>query len=151
MANKSNKKEWMKGEIEELICLYCSKVELWDVTSVEYKDRLKKISDYKEMTEKFNTTVEAIRKKLHNLRNQFNPELKKSRTTKSLQGTDELYVSQWPYHNSLKFMQGSFDCRPAIGNIAMIAARDSWWMIIQTTGVRTHIGAVSTKHQSVAF
>ncbi|XP_055629874.1 dynein regulatory complex protein 1 homolog isoform X3 [Toxorhynchites rutilus septentrionalis] len=32
-----------------------------------------------------------------------------------------------------------------------IAARDSWWMIIQTTGIRTHIGAVFTKHQSVPF
>lgn len=70
----SDKKEWFKGEIEDLINMYHGKPELWDVTSNIYKNRVKKQDAVKEMAEEFNTTVEEIQRKIHNLRNQFNSE-----------------------------------------------------------------------------
>ncbi|XP_031329964.1 uncharacterized protein LOC116160947 [Photinus pyralis] len=73
------KKEWLKAEIEELIIMYQGKPVLWDVTSNIYKNRVKKQDAYQEMAEEFNTTIEEIQRKIHNLRNQFNSEFKKSK------------------------------------------------------------------------
>lgn len=123
--NNKNKKEWLKVEVEELINIYHSKAELWDVTCKSYKDRVKKHNGLKEMAEQFSTTAEEIQRKIHNIRNQFNSEFKKTRTTKSGQGTDELYVSKWPYYNLLLFLQGGSACKPAIGNLPMVSEKQN--------------------------
>ncbi|XP_031327793.1 uncharacterized protein LOC116159041 isoform X2 [Photinus pyralis] len=119
------KKEWLKAEIEELIIMYQGKPVLWDVKSNIYKNRVKKQDAYQEMAEEFNTTVEEIQRKIHNLRNQFNSEFKKSKKKQSGQGTDELYVSKWPYYNLLLFLQGSSECKTATGNFEKDATENN--------------------------
>ena len=115
MAVNNNKKEWLEAEIDELIELYHVKPELWDIKSKVYRDRVKKQNAFTEISEKF--SIEEITRKIHNLRNQFNSELKKATKKKSGDGTDELYISKWPYLNSLIFLQGGSICRSAVGNI----------------------------------
>ncbi|XP_028131331.1 uncharacterized protein LOC114327031 [Diabrotica virgifera virgifera] len=112
-----DKKEWLKADVEQLIYLYQCKPELWDITSEIYKDKLKKQNAYKELAEDFNTTVEEIQRKIHNLRTQFNNEVKKLNKTKSGQSTGEVF--KWPYYKSLLFLQGGLICRPAKRNFAM--------------------------------
>ena len=116
MAVNNNKKEWLEAEIDELIELYHAKPELWDIKSKVYRDRVKKQNAFTEISEKFSTTIEEITRKIHNLMNQFNSELKKATKKKSGDGTDELYISKWPYFNSLLFLQGGSICRSAVGN-----------------------------------
>jgi hypothetical protein len=55
----SEKKEWLKTEIEELIDLYHNKPVLWDVEDKVYRDRIKKRDALVEMAEIFATSIEA--------------------------------------------------------------------------------------------
>lgn len=116
-----NKKEWLKSEVDDLINVYRSKPELWDVKNQVYKDRVKKKDAFKEIADKFCTSVEEITRKIHNLRNQFNNELKKSMKKKSGQGSDDLYVSKWPYFKSLSFLKTSLETRATSGNINTVS------------------------------
>lgn len=108
------KKEWLKSEVEELIRSYQSKPLLWDITIKDYKSRPKKRDTLEELALKFDTTPEEITRKIHNLRNQFNNELKKIAKG---QGTNEPYVSRWPQFMSLTFLQPSMHFRTPRGNI----------------------------------
>ncbi|KAK4881510.1 hypothetical protein RN001_004829 [Aquatica leii] len=83
--------------------MYHNKTKLWDVKSKVYKDR---------------TTVKDITRKIHNLRNQFINEMKKTAKKKSGQSIDDLYISKWPYFKSLLFLPVGLICRLPIGNIA---------------------------------
>jgi len=116
-----DKKEWLKSEIDQLINMYHNKPELWDVKSKVYKDRMKKRDALDEIATTFETTVEEITRKIHNLRNQFNSEFKKTTKKKSGQGLDELYTSKWPYFKSLLFLQKGLICRSTTGNIATVS------------------------------
>lgn len=118
-----DKKEWLKAEIDELINMYHGKPELWDVKCKVYKDRVKKHNALTEIAGELNTTIEEIQRKIHNLRNQFNSEFKKITKTKSGQGTNELYVSKWPYYKSLLFLQGGFVCKSTIGNLPTVSKK----------------------------
>jgi len=117
-----DKKEWLKSEIDQLINMYHNKPELWDVKSKVYKDRVKKRDALDEIATTFET-VEEITRKIHNLRNQFNSEFKKTTKKKSGQGSDELYTSKWPYFKSLLFLQKDLICRSTTGNIATVSKR----------------------------
>lgn len=116
LINNNNKKQWLKAEIDELIDLYHAKPELWDIKSKIYRNRVKKQSALVEIAENFRTTVEEITRKIHNLRNQFNSELKKAAKKKTGEGTDELYISKWPYFNSLVLIQGEQFLQPNFQN-----------------------------------
>jgi len=113
-----DKKEWLKSEIDQLINMYHNKPELWDVKS---KDRVKKRDALDEIATTFETTVKEITRKIHNLRNQFNSEFKKTTKKKSGQGSDELYTSKWLYFKSLLFLQKGLICRSTTGNIATVS------------------------------
>nr|CAH7753080.1 unnamed protein product [Callosobruchus chinensis] len=73
--------------------MYHNKPELWDVKSKIYQNRTKKQEALDQIAAKFQTTIEEMTRKIHNLRNQFNSELKKTRKKKSGQSTDEVYLS----------------------------------------------------------
>ncbi|XP_014362329.2 uncharacterized protein LOC106713939 [Papilio machaon] len=94
---------WPAEEIKSLISYYESLPELWQVSNPDYKNRVKKSAAVDSLAEQFNTTAFEINRKLHNLRTQFNNELRKLKK-KSGQGTDENYTSNWEYFTSLKFL-----------------------------------------------
>lgn len=81
------------------------------------------------MAAKFETTTDEISRKIHNLRNQFNNELKKVSKKKSGQGTDDLYTSKWPYYKYLLFLQSGLICRSSIGNIATVSTQNKFYFI----------------------
>ncbi|XP_013172745.1 PREDICTED: uncharacterized protein LOC106121578 [Papilio xuthus] len=91
---------WPAEEIKSLILSYESLPELWQVSNPDYKNRVKKSTAVDSLAEQFNTTAFEINRKLHNLRTQFNNELRKLRK----KGTDENCGSNWEYFTSLKFL-----------------------------------------------
>lgn len=116
----SGKKEWTRAEVLELISCYEQQQCLWNVHCKEYKNKLAKSDAFKELSVKFLTTVEEITRKIHNLRNQFNTELKKINSKKSGQGSDDNYISKWPYFKNLLFIKTTLQTRQTIGNMVSI-------------------------------
>ncbi|KAK9745091.1 Alcohol dehydrogenase transcription factor Myb/SANT-like [Popillia japonica] len=95
---------WTKEETAELITVYEENSILWDTKNVEYRNREKKNKIFLEIAKKFNCSADEIQRKLHNLRNQVSRELKKIRKKKSGDGTDDNYISNWPYFKALQFL-----------------------------------------------
>lgn len=112
-----NKKEWTRAEVTDLIACYEQHPCLWNVLSNEYKNKIIKSDAFKKLSEKFGTSVEEITRKIHNLRNQFNTELKKINSKKSGQGSDDNYETKWPYFKNLLFIKTSLQTRQTTGNM----------------------------------
>ena len=114
--------EWIREEIEQLITEYEARPLLWDVLSVDYRNRIKKAETWTSLAEKMGKEVAEVQRKMHNLRNQFNQELKKkSREQKSGQGTDQTnsntYTTKWPYFQALMFIKNGLLTRKSAGNL----------------------------------
>ena len=114
---KMAKREWSRDEIEEIIVEYEGRPSLWDVCSPEYRDRNKKIEAWTTLAVKLDREIGEVQRKIHNLRNQFCQELKKSCEAKSGQATAQTSKSKWPYFDSLKFIQGAVAARKSSGNL----------------------------------
>lgn len=99
-----SKRVWSKEETYSLIESIQECPELWNVKAKEYRDRNKKQKALKNLAEKYDTTEAEIQRKLHNLRTQFNQEIKKVKKRKSGDGVDDLYKSSWEYFDALKFL-----------------------------------------------
>ncbi|KAJ8942302.1 hypothetical protein NQ314_010098 [Rhamnusium bicolor] len=112
-----DKKVWTNAEVKILISLYEENPILWDVRSATYRNRNKKQEMLELIATKLNTNVNEITRKLHNLRSQFMQEVKKLKIKKSGAGTDEVYISNWPYFSALKFMQRSVDNTETTDNL----------------------------------
>lgn len=97
-------KKWSDMETRKLIALYEENEILWNVTSKDYRNRVKKHEAIRAISNKLKVDTPEVQRKLHNLRSQYNSELKKLRTKTSGQGTDEVYVPNWPYFAALKFI-----------------------------------------------
>lgn len=65
--------------------------------SPSYRNQNKKQDALKLIANKFNTDINEISRNLHNLRSQFMQEIKKMKIKKSGAGSDEEYISNWPY------------------------------------------------------
>ena len=83
-----------------------------------------RVSRQKQKTEAWTTLavkldreISEVQRKIHNLRNQFCQELKKSGETTSGQATAQTCKSRWPYFNSLKFIKGAVAARKSTGNL----------------------------------
>ncbi|KAJ8888529.1 hypothetical protein PR048_008020 [Dryococelus australis] len=98
------RKEWARSDVKELISDYESRPVLCDVNTTEYRDRCRKHA-LKELAEEYKIEIQEITMKIHNLRNKFNIEFKKSQKNKSGQETDEKYVSKWPHYYAMLFIQ----------------------------------------------
>ena len=114
---KMAKQEWSRVDIEEMIVEYEGRPSLWDVCSPEYRDRNKKTEAWKTLAVKLDREIGEVQRKIHNLRNQFCQELKKSGETKSGQATAQTSKSRWPYFDSLKFIKGAVAARKYTGNL----------------------------------
>ncbi|CAK1595409.1 unnamed protein product [Parnassius mnemosyne] len=73
--------EWNKENIALLIEHFKEKRELWDSTSVHFKDRNKKHDAWMDLADKFDTERSVIEKKMRSLIGQFQRELKKEELT----------------------------------------------------------------------
>ncbi|KAJ8889588.1 hypothetical protein PR048_009088 [Dryococelus australis] len=92
------RKEWARSDVEELISDYVSRPVLRGINTTEYRNRCRKHDALKELAEKYKTEIQEVKRKIHNLHNQFNSEFKKSQKNKSGQGTDEKCVSKGPHY-----------------------------------------------------
>lgn len=111
------KKVWTNEEIRMLIYFYEENPVLWNVRSPSYRNRNTKQEALKLIATKFNTDVNEITRKLHNLRSQFMQEIKKTKSKKSGAGSDEVYISKWPYFSALKFIERSVDNSETTDNL----------------------------------
>lgn len=100
------KKLWSMTDTNQLIFMYENRPELWNVKCKHYKNRMKKQYALNEMAETFSVTIEEVYRKLHNLRTQFNNEIRKGKKF-SDEDNGEVFISRWPYFNQLKFLLGS--------------------------------------------
>ena len=116
---KMAKREWSRIGIWEMIVEYEGRPSLWDVCSPEYRDRNKQTEAWKTLAVglKLDRDIGEVQRKIHNLRNLFCQELKKSSETKSGQATAQTCKSRWPYFDSLKFIQGAVATRKSTGNL----------------------------------
>lgn len=97
-------REWSREETIQLIGFYECNPCLWDNRHADYKNRNKKSSVLNSIAQEFSTTENEISRKLHNLRSQWQNELKKIKVKKSGSGQDDLYKSNWGYFEALKFL-----------------------------------------------
>lgn len=115
-----SKFDWTRDKIKLLISSLEELPHLWDVSQIDYKNRLKRTASIEQLAQQFNTDSGEISRKLHNLRTQFNNELRKSRKRKSGQGVDEIYTSKWEFFEALQFMRSSSKCTETQSNIVSI-------------------------------
>lgn len=112
---RDEKKMWSMADTNLLISMYSSRPELWNAKSKHYKNRMKKRQAFDEIAQTFSVTVDEIYRKMHNLRTQFNNELRKTKRL-SNQSVGEYYMSKWPYFDALKFLLGCTERKSAANN-----------------------------------
>ena len=106
----AEKKEWVNLETEQLIHEYQNRHELWDMQCINYRNKRRKKEVVAKLATKFKTTDAEIVRKLHNLRNQFNNEARKtSDCSEEYKG----WESKWQHYKSLLFLKDSRECNPA--------------------------------------
>ena len=58
-----------------------------------------------------------IKTKLKNLRTQCTREKQKTKKRPTGTGTDDLYVSKWPFYTRLRFLDDSVEAKPGTSNL----------------------------------
>ena len=112
------KKVWSSSEVERLITLYHDRSCLWDIRSMEYKDRIKKEAAFKEISTEMNTEEVEITRKLHNLRSQFSTEKRKRDQSKSGSEGGRI-IRKWEHYESLQFISDAVDSRKSKSNLSV--------------------------------
>lgn len=102
----SDKRGWSRLKTGELISSYYDSECLWNVHCPDFKDKQLKANAIKAIGTKFGTTEEEISRKIHNLRNQYNSEIKKI-SARAAPNPGAGYVSKWPYFHMLHFIKDS--------------------------------------------
>uniref|UniRef100_A0A4P6DGB3 Putative alcohol dehydrogenase transcription factor myb/sant-like protein rhodnius neglectus n=2 Tax=Rhodnius TaxID=13248 RepID=A0A4P6DGB3_RHOPR len=100
----AEKKTWPKEEVFSLIEHWQASPGLWNVRYKSYKNRIKKQRAIKRIAIKFNTTENEISRKLHNLRTQFNQEIRRINSKKSGDEADDTAQSTWQFFDAMKFL-----------------------------------------------
>ncbi|KAL4714176.1 hypothetical protein ACJJTC_008530 [Scirpophaga incertulas] len=81
--------------------------ELWNVKHPLYRDRNSRHSKHEYLANMFGTTVDEVCRKIHNLRTQFNSELRKIKLRQTLSGSADGVAaggSGWQYFDALSFL-----------------------------------------------
>lgn len=103
-----SKRVWSKEETIQMVQMYEGFPELWNISHNHYKDRNKKNHCLTIISEAFNTTVDEVTRKIHNLRCQLNSEIRKIKKKCSRQGTEDCdcqsFFSSYRFsHHSISF------------------------------------------------
>lgn len=93
--------DWTPRMTVQFIEMYKKNNCLWDRSSAGYRIRSQREQALEEIAKHFETSVTEIKRKVHNLRNQFNQEFLK--IIKSHKEGGE-YESKWLYFQPLKFI-----------------------------------------------
>lgn len=101
----AEKKCWTSKDIFSLISRWELLPELWDVKSKQYRNRVRKQNALQKLSIEYNTSEKEINRKLHNLRTQYNHELRKSRKKRSDNGDEDVNQSNWEFYRSLLFLR----------------------------------------------
>lgn len=105
MCETEKRREWSREKTLELIEMYKSSPVLWDSDHELYRKREKKEEVKAALAATFNTTAQEITRKLHNLRTQFNCELRKQALRKSdSTKEDGKLQSNWEYFDYFDFL-----------------------------------------------
>lgn len=118
LQSNSKGTNWTREKISQLIELYRKHECLWNHWHESYKIREKRNRAIQEICTVLNCTKFEFGRKIHNLRNQFNTEMKKleQRTEEagvSLdEGTHSELSSKWIHFESLRFLRNIIEPRP---------------------------------------
>lgn len=99
-----------KQNQEDFIALFRDSPCLWQTSSKDYHDRLKRDAAYKILQEKLkevdpDANKDCVIKKINNMRSSFRKELKKVKDSmKTGSGSDEVYQPKLWYYDSLMFL-----------------------------------------------
>lgn len=113
---KQSKFEWSSNMTFQLIKMYHNFPALWNPNHEQYNTRTIRDTAIDNMAAKFGTTVEEIKRKIHNLRNQYNQVEIRSR---KLQGSGREFRSKWIYFEEMKFLRSYIVSTPS--NVGIIS------------------------------
>lgn len=118
MASKSTSGTivWNYENVEQLVELYEQRPCLYDTKSKDYFNRDVRNVALQDITKILNTTDVQVKTKLKNLRTQYMREKLKTKKPTGT-GTDDLYVSKWPFYTRLRFLDDSVEAKPGTSNL----------------------------------
>ncbi|XP_055838198.1 uncharacterized protein LOC129906441 isoform X2 [Episyrphus balteatus] len=102
--------EWTREKTATLISLYQSHECLWNNFIESYKNKDKRIKAINQICNQLNLSKVDFGKKIHNLRNQFNAEMKK--LEKRNENSTEIRRSRWEHYEALMFLKDVIAPRP---------------------------------------
>lgn len=105
MEETNIKLEWTQMMIKNLITLYEANPCLWNPLDENYKDRPRRDKSLRAIASFFNTSVDEIRRKIHNLRNQFSQECNKFIKSRKPGTNVSDFKTKWIHFDSLKFIR----------------------------------------------
>ena len=114
---------WTKEATRHLIDLYREEPCLWNVKTVEYRDRDRKATSLQRIAEPMNNggwsfSAEDVKKKIDTLRNQHRRERRQlQKSVKSGTGADDVYIPRLWCYDALSFLNDGDDPRPSVTNI----------------------------------
>lgn len=108
-------RKWTLSETFDLLSFYRELRVLWDPANRDYGLKSKRAEAISVLADKFDTTVPEINRKIHNLRCQFNGEIRNfNRRVKNNITTigDNKCVSNWLFFDIMKEIMGFSEINP---------------------------------------
>lgn len=102
--------DWTREKTATLIALYQSHECLWNNFIESYKNKDKRVKAIDEICSRLSLNKVDFGKKIHNLRNQFNAEMKK--LEKRNENSTEVRRSRWEHYDALMFLKDVIAPRP---------------------------------------
>ncbi|XP_067633819.1 uncharacterized protein [Eurosta solidaginis] len=128
---------WTREKITQLIELYQQHECLWNHYAEDYKHKEKRKKAIDQICSSLLITKMEFGKKIHNLRNQFNSEMKKLERRIEDTGTEKestIESCRWKHFQSLKFLRDIIEPRPGgRGYQTKIRKRDSYFKYLNTS------------------
>ena len=115
--------KWTREGTRHLIDLYKEEPCLWNVKTVEYRNRDRKATALQKIAEHMNKSgwsfsEDELRKKIDTLRNQYRRERRNlQQTKKSGAAADNVYVPRLWCYDALSFFNDGDDHQPSVTNI----------------------------------
>lgn len=105
--------EWNNESALKLIGFYRERECLWDPTNCEYKNKLKRLDAWREISELLEGNVNDVKKKMESLLTSFRRERQREEN-KTGSGADEVYKSTWFAFSSMGFLQDKFAVKKTV-------------------------------------
>ncbi|XP_014095652.1 uncharacterized protein [Bactrocera oleae] len=115
LSSRRKSTVWTREKIAQLIELYRQHDCLWNHYTEAYKNKEKRTKAIDDICNSLHITKLEFGKKIHNLRNQFNSEMKKLERRVEETGDDTESTAEgcrWKHFQSLRFLQDVIEPRP---------------------------------------